>query len=170
MSAKGIGESLAENKFVSWVEPLAASYRANRADVVQVARAVSGEQLSLPTGDEGWSVRQEIVHVAASDPDFVRTLGEILDGKALDLTIFTDIDARNARNLESWKDRSIKEVADELENNGRTLQVLLSRLTDEDESRQPEGMPFPLGGLINGYGQHGPYHLGQIRAAIGEGG
>lgn len=156
------------HSFAAWVEPLAASYRENRADVVQIARSLSDEQLSRPTGDEGWSVRKEVLHIAASDPDFVKTLGTILDGATPDLSIFTDIDARNARNLEAWKDRDMQDVAGELESNGRLLQDLLARLTVEDGSRQPEGMPFPLGQLIVGYGQHGPYHLGQIRKAIGQ--
>jgi uncharacterized damage-inducible protein DinB len=134
-----------------------------------MARTVTEEQLSRPTGDEGWSVRKEFTHIAASDPDFVKTLRAILDGSTPDLSVFADIDARNARNLEAWKDRSMEEIADELERNGQVLQDLLARLTDDDEARQPEGMPFPLSGLINGYGQHGPYHLGQIRRAVGQG-
>ncbi len=158
------------HSFAAWVEPLAASYRENRADIVQLTRTLTDEQLSLATGDEGWSVREEVTHIAASDPDFVTTLGAILDGGTPDLSIFNEIDARNARNLEAWKSRSIEEIAGELEKNGHALQALLARLTVEDETRQPDGMPFPLAGLINGYGQHGPYHLGQIRAAIGEGG
>jgi uncharacterized damage-inducible protein DinB len=155
------------HSFAAWVEPLAASYRGNRAEVVQLARTLTEEQLSRPTGDEGWSVRKEVTHIAASDPDFVRTLNAILDGGTPDLSLFTDIDARNARNLEAWKDRSVEEIAGELESNGLALQDLLARLADDDEGRQPEGLPFPIGFLINGYGQHGPYHLGQIRQAIG---
>ena len=156
--------------FAAWVEPLASSYRENRADVLELARTLTDDQLSLPTDDAGWSVREEATHIAASDPDFIKMLGALLDGEPLDMSVFADIDDRNARNLAAWKERSIDEVSGALEDNGRVLQELLARLTDEDENRQPEGMPFPLSGLINGYGQHGPYHLGQIRAAIGEGG
>src|SRR5262245_60369394 len=128
---------MSERTFAAWVEPLAASYRENRAAVVELARGLSDEQLARATGDEGWSVRTEFTHIAASDPDFVKTLTLILDGGKADLSIFNDIDARNARNLDAWKDRSMPNIAAALENNGRTLQLLLSRLTDEDESRQP---------------------------------
>jgi len=159
---------MASRKFAAWVEPLAASYRESRADLVQLARTLTDEQLSRPTGDEGWSVRKEVTHIAASDPDFLKTLNAILDGGTPDLDIFTDIDARNARNLERWKNRSMEEMTGELESNGQALQDLLARLTADDKARQPEGLPFPLGFLINGYGQHGPYHLGQIRQAIGQ--
>lgn len=155
--------------FAEWVEPLAVSYRENYAEVVRLARWLTDEQLSRPTGDEGWSVRTEVVHMAASDQDFANTLGAILDGRTPDLSIFVDIDARNARNLETWKERSIEDVAVALEKSGDVLQELLVRLGDEDETRQPDGMPFPLGQLIRGYGQHGPYHLGQMQRAIGQG-
>lgn len=155
--------------FAGWVDPLAASYRENHAEVVRLARRLTDEQLSRPTGDEGWAVRTEIVHIAASDPDFAATLGAILEGRTPDLSIFADIDARNARNLEAWQERSIDDVASALEESGEALQGLLARLSDEDEARQPDGMPFPLGQLIRGYGQHGSYHLGQMQRAIGQG-
>ncbi len=160
---------MAEYEFAAWVESLAASYRGDRAEAVQLARSLSDGELKRPTGDEGWTVREEIVHVAASDTDFVRTLGSILDGGTPDMSVFADIDARNARNLAAWQGRSMGEVANELERNGHATQEMLARLTDADESRQPDGLPFPLNQLLNGYGQHSPYHLGQIRRAVGGG-
>lgn len=156
--------------FAPWVEPLAASYRENRAVAVRLARSLTREQMSAPTGDEGWAVREEMLHIAASDPDFLRVLGAIIGGETPDTGVFADIDKRNARNLSEWASRTLQEVGDELEANGLALQELLSQLTDEDEVRQPEGMPFSIGQLIVGYGSHGPYHVGQVRAAIGQGG
>src|SRR4029079_17499282 len=130
-------------------------------------RSLTDAEMSRPTGDEGWSVRQEMLHIAASDADFLPVLTAIVSGKTPDTSVFADIDARNARNLAAWQSRPMNEVADELENNGIATQELLGRLTDDDESRQPDGVPFAIGQLIAGYGQHGPYHLGQIRQALG---
>jgi uncharacterized damage-inducible protein DinB len=156
-----------ENKFAAWVEPFAKQYRENRADAIDLARSLSADALGRPTGDTGWSVREELVHIAASDSDFLRTLGAILRGENVDTSVFADIDARNARNLAECQGRSIEQVASDLEQNGEALQKLVAQLTDGDESRQPEGFPFPLRGLIEGYGMHEPYHVAQIRTAIG---
>jgi uncharacterized damage-inducible protein DinB len=157
-----------KNEFAAWVQPLAAAYREDRAQAVRRARSLSDGELSRPTGDEGWSVREEMLHIAASDTDFLLLFAALLRGETLDTSMFADIDARNARNLAAWQDRSMREVADELESNGLATQDLLSQLTDEDESRQPEGVPFAISQLLGGYGQHGPYHVGQIRQALGE--
>ena len=153
-------------EFAIWVGPLAAAYREDRAEAVRIARSVSDVELSRPTGDEGWSVREEMLHIAASDTDFVGVLGAIVRGETPDTSVFADIDARNARNLAAWQGRSMRELADELESNGRETQELLSQLKVEDESRQPGGVPFAIGQLLAGYGQHGPYHVGQIRQAL----
>jgi uncharacterized damage-inducible protein DinB len=157
-----------EGEFATWVEPFAVAYREHRVDAVRAARAMSESDLDRPTGDEGWSVREEMLHIAASDGDFIGALSAIIAGGAPDMSLFADIDGRNARNLAAWQGRSMDEVATAYEKNGRALQGLLARLTDEDESRQPEGMPFAISQLIAGYGQHGPYHLGQVRQALGQ--
>ena len=155
--------------FASWVELPAASYRENRAEAVRLARSLTREQMAAPTGDEGWTVREEMLHIAASDPDFIRALGEIIRGGSPDMSLFNDIDKRNARNLSEWASRPMREVGDELESNGEALQRLLAQLKEDDESRQPDGMPFSIGQLVAGYGTHGPYHVGQVHAAIGQG-
>lgn len=161
---------MAADKFAGWVESLAASYRVDNAEAVRLARSLSNDDLKRPTGDLGWTVREEIVHVAAADTDFTRMLGSIVGGGTPDIAVFADIDARNARNLAAWQGRSLEEIARELERGGQVMQALLARLTDADESRQPEGFPFPLNQLLSLYGQHGPHHLGQIRLAVGEDG
>jgi hypothetical protein len=158
---------LAKHAFAAWVEPFAASYRESRAQVVRLAHAASDSDLTRPSGDEGWTVREEFVHIAASEDDVIRTLGAVLRGEAVETSIFEDIDGRNARNLADRKDRPMPQIAADLERNGEALQELLAKLSAGDESRQPEGFPFPLRGLVEGYGMHEPYHLGQIRAAIG---
>jgi hypothetical protein len=153
----------------AWVQPFADSYRDSHAVAVQLARTLTREQMATPTGDEPWTVREEMLHIAASDPDFIRVLTAIVRGEAPDTSVFADIDKRNARNLSEWASRSMQEVGDELESNGLVLQGLLAQLKDEDEARQPAGVPFATKDLIAGYGQHAPYHIGQIRKAIGQG-
>jgi len=158
---------MATRQFAAWVGPFAERYRESGAEAVRLARSLSDDELKKPTGNTSWFVRDELVHMAASGGDFLTTLGSVLRGDNVDTSVFADIDARNARNLEARRDRSMDEVASELENNDTALQNLLTQLTLEDEARKPAGMPFPLNQLLNGYAQHDPYHLGQIRDALG---
>jgi uncharacterized damage-inducible protein DinB len=158
---------VAKREFAAWVEPFAGRYRESRAQVLGLARSLGVADFAKSAGDEGWSVRDEFVHISASDADFIETLGALLRGGTVDTSIFADIDARNARNLAERKDRAMAQIAGDLHDSGEALQDLLAKLTADDESRQPAGFPFPLRGLVEGYGMHEPYHLGQIRAAIG---
>ena len=153
-------------EFATWVQPIAASYHDAHLEAIQRARMLNAGELALPTGDRGWSVRDELAHMAASDEDFIATLGAVLDGKQVDFSVFADIDARNARNLDAWSTRSVEDIASALERSDAALQELLARLTPEDEQRTPEGFPFPLSQMLQGYGMHHPYHLEQISGAL----
>jgi uncharacterized damage-inducible protein DinB len=158
---------MATQDFAAWVAPLAARDGESRAEAIRLARSLGERELAKPTGDTGWCVRDELAHMAGSDVDFLRALGALVCGEQADTSLFADIDARNARNLEARRGRSIGEIAGELEKSGGELRSLLGRLTPSDQSRQPEGFPFAVGALIDGYTQHGQYHVAQVRAALG---
>ncbi len=153
--------------FVDWVAPHAASYRAVRAEAVTLALAATQEDLVHGTGDTGWTVLDEIVHLAIADEDFIRVLTTVIEGQVLDTSIFGDIDSRNAENLLKGRNRPIPELATALKHNSVTLVELLSRLNASDEFRQPEGFPFTLGKLVAAYGMHAPYHVAQLKDALG---
>jgi len=158
---------MAANQFAPWVEPIAAGYRESRAESVRLAQSLDEHALVQPTGDSGWTVRDELVHIAASGTDFARLLDPIVRGETPDTSVFADIDARNSRNLESRRGWSIAEIGTDLEGNGSLVQELLQKLHADDEARQPQGFPFSLKDLLGGYGQHDAYHLDQIRQATG---
>ena len=153
-------------QFAAWVEEIALRYRDAHEEAIERARALSADELAMATGDSGWSVKDELAHMAASDEDFAKTLGSVLDGQRADLSVFADIDERNARNLDAWSTRSTEEIAAALERSDGALQELLARLTAEDEQRVPDGFPFPLAQMLQGYGMHHPYHLEQIAGAL----
>jgi uncharacterized damage-inducible protein DinB len=152
--------------YAAWVEPLAARDRNARVEAVRLARSLDEASLKVETGDIGWSVRDELTHMAAADPDLVSLLRAILAGQRPDTSVFADIDARNAQHLDEYQGRAMSQIADELEHNQAALDELFAQLTDADEARQPVGMPFPLRQLIDGYSQHHPYHIDQIHAAL----
>ncbi len=153
--------------YAPWVEPIASAHRKVRAETLRVVRSLSDTQLARDAGDPGWSVRDELVHIAASESNVVKVLRAITEGQTADMSFFADLDANNARALEAARDRSMQDIADDLDALGGELQVLLARLAIEDETRQYAGLPFPIGQLVAGYQGHEPYHLEQIRAAVG---
>jgi uncharacterized damage-inducible protein DinB len=152
--------------FAAWVRPIAESYHDVHEEAIAHARTLPDEDLAKPTGDSGWSVRDELTHMAASDGDFVSTLASLVNGENVDLSVFDNIDERNARHLTAWADRPREEITAELERRDGELQGLLARLTDEDAQRTPEGFPFPLADMLRGYEMHGRYHLEQIAGAL----
>ena len=155
-----------QRQFAAWVEPFAGRFRESRGEAVRLARELGDGDLAVSTGDAGWSVRDELAHISASESDFLEVLGAIVRGEAPDTSAFADIDGRNARNLAALEGRPMADIAHDLEDHGRTLQELLGRLSDGDEGQQPAGIPFSMSGLLGGYAQHEPYHLDQIHAAL----
>jgi uncharacterized damage-inducible protein DinB len=157
---------MTDRTFAQWVEPIAYAYHDAHEEAIEFARTLSDDDLAKPTGDSGWSVRDELTHMAASDGDFVKTLNAVLNGEQVDLTVFDNIDERNANHLAGWSDRPREDIAAELERNDSKLQDLLARLTPADESRTPAGFPFTLEQMLQGFGMHHPYHLEQIAGAL----
>jgi hypothetical protein len=158
---------MAVNDPPAWVRPFAERDHESRTEAAQLARSLDASALARATGDTGWTVRDEITHMATADADFIPLLRAIISGEQPDTSVFADTDARNARNLEENRGRPAGDIARELEENGRTIAELFATLSDADETRQPAGFPFPLIGLIDGYSQHHQYHVGQIKSATG---
>jgi uncharacterized damage-inducible protein DinB len=153
-------------EFASWVEPIAAAYHDAHEEAIERARTLTDEDLARATGDSGWSIRDELAHMASADSDFVATLTKLVSGERVDLSIFDNIDERNATHLTGWADRPREDIATELERHDSEMQALLARLTPEDETRTPEGFPFPLEKMLQGFAMHHPYHLEQIAGAL----
>jgi hypothetical protein len=156
-------------EYADWVRPLVERDRAARVEAARIARTLHAAQLATSTGDTGWSVHDEFAHMTGADSTFGPVLATILAGRQPDLGVFADIDANNARMIELNRGRSASDMADDLDESGRMLAALFAKLTDGDEHRQPDGVPIPLGQMINGYSQHHAYHVGQVRAALGLG-
>ncbi len=161
---------MATERFPAWIRPFVTRDRESRTEAALLARSLNEHELQEHTGDSGWCVRDELTHMVSADSDFIPLLRAILDGEHPDTSVFADTDARNEQHLEERRGRPIAETARELDENGNQLSEVFAQLTDADEIRQPEGFPFPLGGLIEGYSQHHQYHLGQIHKALGRSG
>jgi uncharacterized damage-inducible protein DinB len=156
-----------ELHFADWVAPIAARHRDVRAETEQLAATLSPEQLARETSD-GWSIRDQFVHIATSEANVVSLLRAIARSEAPDLSVFADLDAKNARTLAEMQGYPMDALRSDLAARGLELQDALAKLGADDEATQYEGMPFPLGQLVAGYAGHEPYHLDQIRAVVGD--
>ena len=157
---------MAEGRYAAWVQPLAASYGESRAEGARLARSLPEAACTAPTGNTGWTASDELAHMADAGTNFAAMLREVVAGGPVDTSRFVDIDASNARGLAARRGRSMGDIAAEIEKGGEDALAALSQLGDADEERRPEGVPFTLGQLLQGYAQHDPYHLAQLRDAL----
>src|SRR5438105_1143737 len=88
-----------------------------------VARVREGDW-AKPTPVEGWSVRDQLAHLAYNQPGQPKLIRSILEGKGGTSANF-DLHYYNRRGLEKQKDKSIEQmVADLAAGHAETLRVL----------------------------------------------
>jgi uncharacterized protein (TIGR03083 family) len=156
---------MTERTFALWVEPIAAKLRESRAQVADLARSIPAEAWSQPSPLPGWTYKDLLAHLAPSE--YLNTvLRAVLANELVDVSIFAQVDARNAQQLEERRDRSVEELIAELEAGNSQTQELLSRLAEADESRRQADIPMSLGEGLRGFLEHDPEHLAQLRTAL----
>ena len=159
---------ITDRTFASWVEPIAEQIRESRAQVVGVAHQILAELWRLPSPLRGWTNKDLLAHLASSDAsDLHIVLRAIITRERVDPALLSEPDARNARNVEERRGRSVEELIAELEADGEETQELLSQLGPGDENLRQDDIPMSLGeGLSNDPGGHDREHLAQLRTAL----
>jgi uncharacterized protein (TIGR03083 family) len=149
------------------VDPIAERVRANRSEIVRTAREITPEMWSEPSPDEGWSYKDLLTHVAGdTDKNVQNVLRSVVTGQPVDPALFSDIDAKNARDLEQRRTRSVDELIAEIEHDGETILDLLSQLNEEHASLRQENFPVSLGDALPPFPDHDATHLAQLRTAL----
>jgi uncharacterized protein (TIGR03083 family) len=159
--------------FASWVEPIAARLRENRAEVVAFARSLPAEAWGRPSPLEDWTCKDLLAHIGkANDQLFQKLLRTVIAREPVDTSMFAtvDTDDENARAIEVRQGMSPEEVIAEVEAAGEEIQDLLSRLTEDDRKLRQEEPPFILEGFLQGVlrESHDLEHLAQLRTALEE--
>lgn len=157
--------------FAPWVEPFAAHFRQNRAEVIAFARAVPAERWATPSPLPGWTCKDLLAHVGkANDQLFQQLLRTVIAGEPVDTRMFieVDTDGNNASGVEQRRDRSAAEVIAEVEAAGEEIQGLLAQLTAEHEHLRQDDPLFDLKGFLHGARKesHDLEHLAQLRTAL----
>lgn len=153
--------------FAAWVEPIAAQVSANRAGIARTAREIAPGAWNKASPVENWSYRDLLAHLAGDTDKNVRNvLRSVVAGQPVDPLLFSEIDAKNARDLEQRRTRSIDELVAEIEQDGEAILDLLGRLTREDAERRQADFPLSLGEALKPFPDHDGTHLAQLRVAL----
>ncbi len=155
--------------FAAWVEPIAEQVRSNRAEIARTVAEIAPEDWSKPSPDEGWSYRDLLAHLAGdTGKNVLNVLRSIVAGERVDPALFTDIDSKNARDLEERRQRSIEELRAEITQDGEKILDLLTQLNEGHAELRQDDFPLPLGEALKPFPQHDASHLAQLRAALEE--
>lgn len=161
---------MSERTFAAWVEPIAATLRDNREQVLAFARARPDDAWARPSGAEGWTCKDILAHLAGgNDRLFQAVLRRVIAREAIEASLLSpDTDGENARGVEQRRTKTAGELIDDLQADGEEVQHLLSQLQDGDEDMRQERPPFILKGFVEFVGKehHDLEHLAQLRAAL----
>ena len=152
--------------FATWVEPIAAIYRENRAALVAYASSLPPGAWGLPSPDPGWTCKDVLAHVAAdTGQNLHAALGAIIEGRPVPAALFADFDGRNSRDVAERSRRSVTQLIEELIAAGEETQSLLARLTAADEHRHESGLRGALPDALRALASHDATHLEQLHSA-----
>ena len=156
---------MTERTFALWVESIATKLRESRAQVTDLARSIPAEAWSRPSPLPGWTYKDLLAHLAPNEY-LNPVLRAVVANEPLNASIFADVDARRAQQLEERRDRSVEELIAELEMGSEETQELLSHLTEADENRRQADIPISLTEGLRNFLEHDHEHLAQLRTAL----
>jgi hypothetical protein len=136
---------------------------------VRKANQVPDEVWALPSPLPDWSYKDLLAHLATGDWVCHIILRTIMANERLDLGTVANLDwvaQGNAQRLAERKQRTPRELIDEVRSHSEETQELLSKLTDADEQRTQEGAPMTLGAYLRGFPDHDRGHLAQLETAL----
>src|ERR671934_113535 len=108
--------------------------QARDALLAELDNIVEGEW-ATPTPVEGWTVRDQLAHLAYNQPGQPRVVRSILEGKGGTSPNF-DLNYYNRRGLEKQKDKSIAQLKAELAAGHEDTLQLLDELDEADLDRR----------------------------------
>ena len=155
--------------FVPWVEPVAAAFQQQRAELVGLVQSIPVEAWDRPSPNEGWTYRDLLGHVATRDARDMRlVLQAVITKTPLDPTQLRAEEEVpiNDRLLAGVRDQSIGQIARGIETDTEGMLDLLAKLGDEDEHLRQAEFPMNLGEALKLMPQHQRNHMEQLRTAL----
>ena len=159
-------------QYALWVEPIAATFREQRAELVELVRSIPEKAWTKTSPNEEWTYRDLLGHVATRDSrDWRLVLTAVvtktrLDPAQLPVEEETPI---NEGLLAQVEELSPEQVARRLEADSDEMLDLLAKLNDEDADLRQHDFPMSLGEALSQMPQHERMHMEQLRTALTEG-
>lgn len=111
--------------------------KAARAEVIGLADRLSPEQFDLPSGNEGWSVKDTLAHLSSIETRIRLLLEHALDGRAWPADA-VGLDTYNDRCVAERRSWTAEAIVDELRQSGLETEAAIARLGPDDLTRQWE--------------------------------
>lgn len=140
---------------------------ARDALLAEVDRIVEGEW-AKPTVVEGWTVRDQLAHLAYNQPGQPKVIRSILEGKGGTSANF-DLNYYNRRGLEKQQGKSVEQLKAELAAGHADTLKLLDELSDEDLDKMGNHASAghtTLENIFRTIARHDREHTGYIREAL----
>ena len=122
-----------------------------------------------PAQPEGWTVKDVVTHLAASQPSQPVLIRNILEGKGGSRPDF-DLNFFNKRGLEKRQGKTVEELKSELAAGQTDSLALLDGLSDAQlttQGKHPRG-DMTVGDIFQIIALHDREHTGHIRNAVGK--
>lgn len=159
---------MADRTYASWVEPIATSDRESRVELLELVRKLAPADWKRPSPLPGWTLKDLLAHLAGgTGRNFQQILEAVVSRTPVDPAMLGEADARNAQDVEDRKDMSVGELISEIRGEAEAIDILLSRLTEEDMDLKQDNIPMSLGdGLSQNPGGHYHEHLAHFKEAL----
>jgi len=111
--------------------PILTKLDASRAKLLASIAGLDEAALDARPADDGWSIRQNLTHIAASEADHCRVIAVIAGGDLDRLPAAVDRDAHNAARLAELGPLTLPQILDALADQRARTEALFARLTAE---------------------------------------
>ncbi|MBI4302352.1 MAG: DinB family protein [Chloroflexi bacterium] len=141
---------------------------ATRQELIQLIQNFNQEDWQKPTENPGWSTKDLLAHLTASEPSILGAIQRTLRGEPARAPNF-DLNRWNASHVERRREYSVKELLEELNTGREATWRLLDTISDEELMRE-----VPASGAIRStlwsrfrrIADHEAEHLAQLRRAL----
>jgi uncharacterized protein (TIGR03083 family) len=149
-------------------QQLADEMTAARVEMDQAVAALTDNQLSRPTTNEGWNVRDVLAHLSSIEARMRERWEHILRGVPWPGE-GTSVDDYNARCIAERRSWSTQQILEEFKRSARESLAFVERLQpgDLDKTYQhPSRGTVSLETQIRGVARHVKAHLSEVKAAL----
>ncbi|MGB2693689.1 MAG: DinB family protein [Dehalococcoidia bacterium] len=155
--------------FAPWVEPIAAAFQRQRAELAELVRSIPLEAWDRPSPNEGWTYRDLLGHVATRDPRSMRLVLEaVVTKNPLDPAQLLSEEESPINNqlLAEVRDFAIEQMVAYIDADTSGLLDLLAKLGSDDKDLRQAEFPISLSEALGMMPQHDRMHMEQLRTSL----